>query len=208
MRGLLIVEDDPRMARVLRRMVEPRVCEVWVAHSAAIARTRLGSSTHAAIAGVLADYELGDGTGLDVIRAARARRPELPALVLTGHGSDALANACAAAAITYVTKPCTYAALVPFLERVARHDDVSRQAELELGASPRERRVLALVRDGLAHQEVAEALGIEVSTVRKHSSNLLMKARRHGMAAASLAELAHALAQSSASRPPDGPGTP
>ena len=194
------------MARVLARMVAARVREVRIAHSPAAAYGRLRSASGASIAGVLADFELGDATGLDVIGEARALRPELPALLLTGYGSDELANRCAAARVIYVTKPCTLAALGPFLDRVAPLADpgLSRW-ERELGATARERRVLALVRDGLVQQEVAEVLGIDLSTVRKHASNLLIKARRRGVRASSLAELARALARASPTPPPDPP---
>ncbi|MBX3271650.1 MAG: response regulator transcription factor [Sandaracinaceae bacterium] len=201
---LLIVEDDRRVARALARMIATRLPDVWTAHSAAAARARLRSSSGASVAGVLADFELGDATGLDVIREARALTPELPALILTGHGSDELANACAAERITYVTKPCTVAALEPFLERVALHESFASIAASEVAATAREGRVLALVRDGLTQQEVAEALGVELSTVRKHASNLLIKARRRGVNVASLAELARALGRAS-SRPPPRP---
>ena len=41
--------------------------------------------------------------------------------------------------------------------------------------SAREREVLALIAEGLANQAIAERLGIELSTVKRHSSNLLGK---------------------------------
>lgn len=41
--------------------------------------------------------------------------------------------------------------------------------------SAREREVLALIAEGLPNQAIAERLGIELSTVKRHSSNLLGK---------------------------------
>ena len=52
------------------------------------------------------DLRLQDGSGLDVIEALRARRPDVRAVVLTGYGNIATAvNAVKLGAIDYLAKP-------------------------------------------------------------------------------------------------------
>ena len=62
------------------------------------------------------DMRLGDGNGLDVIEAIRARRPDARAIVLTGYGNIATAvTAVKLGAVDYLAKPADaddiYAAL-------------------------------------------------------------------------------------------------
>jgi len=52
------------------------------------------------------DLRLGDGNGLDVISALKARRPDARAIVLTGYGNIATAvNAVKLGAVDYLSKP-------------------------------------------------------------------------------------------------------
>ena len=52
------------------------------------------------------DLRLGDGSGLDVISALKARRPDARAIVLTGYGNIATAvNAVKLGAVDYLSKP-------------------------------------------------------------------------------------------------------
>jgi signal transduction histidine kinase len=85
---ILLLEDDPFLARLLRRALSRGGFEVLSASSVAEAErvlTRAGGR----IAAVTAERELeGGGKGMAVVRAARRTRPELPALVLDRGGRD------------------------------------------------------------------------------------------------------------------------
>ena len=60
---------------------------------------------------VIADLRLPDGDGLDVIRAARRAPAPIPAIVVTGFGTDASRRAAlAAGASGYLAKPFATAA--------------------------------------------------------------------------------------------------
>jgi two-component system response regulator RegA len=120
---LLIVDDDrpfcDRLARAMAaRGFEPRTA-VGVADS--LAAIEMSAPSFAVI-----DLKLGDGSGLDVIRALKERRSEARAIILTGYG--AIANAVIAVklgAFDYLAKPVNADEIVLALteERVDRVDN-------------------------------------------------------------------------------------
>lgn len=112
--SLLIVDDDGPFLRRLARAMEARGFTVEIAESVAegIARAKTKPPKHAVI-----DLRLGDGSGLDVIEAIRARRDDTRIIMLTGYGNIATAvNAVKLGAIDYLAKPADadeiFAALV------------------------------------------------------------------------------------------------
>jgi len=67
---------------------------------------------------------------------------------------------------------------------------VRSRADIEAAMSdltPREREVLALVAQGLADKEIAQALGVTTATAQKHVSNILERLRVPNRAAAAVA---------------------
>ncbi|WP_075291939.1 ActR/PrrA/RegA family redox response regulator transcription factor [Pararhizobium arenae] len=112
--SLLIVDDDGPFLRRLARAMEARGFVVEIAESVAegIARAKTKPPKHAVV-----DLRLGDGSGLDVIEAIRARRDDTRIIMLTGYGNIATAvNAVKLGAIDYLAKPADadeiFAALV------------------------------------------------------------------------------------------------
>src|SRR5438477_12591194 len=81
---LLIVEDDKSFLQRLARAMEARGFVVTSAESVSegIQQIEKGAPAYAVI-----DMRLGDGTGLDVIAALKARRPDARAIILTGYGN-------------------------------------------------------------------------------------------------------------------------
>ncbi|MBM3489290.1 MAG: ActR/PrrA/RegA family redox response regulator transcription factor [Alphaproteobacteria bacterium] len=100
---LLLVDDDDLWLKRLARAMERRGYEVLTAGSVAegLEVLRLRAPGFAVV-----DLRLGDGNGLDVVEALRARRPDARIVVLTGYG--AIATAVAAiklGAVDYLAKP-------------------------------------------------------------------------------------------------------
>jgi DNA-binding NtrC family response regulator len=104
---------------------------------------------------ILCDLRLGDGSGLDVVRALKEKADDLPIIILTGHGSVASAVECMkAGARDYLLKPTSDDELRICLERAlvgSRHDRERRYlrrekngASLPIGESLPWRRVLEL----------------------------------------------------------------
>jgi len=102
-KSLLIVDDDTPMRMRLARAMERRGFVVSSAGSVAEARETV--ARHAAAYAVI-DLRLEDGSGLEVVNALRARRPEARIVVLTGYGNFATAVAAVkAGAVDYLSKP-------------------------------------------------------------------------------------------------------
>jgi two-component system response regulator RegA len=101
-KSLLIVEDDLPFLKRLARAMERRGYDVHTAESAAqgIQSARLKPAY------AVVDLRLGDGSGLDVVAALQAERPDIRAIILTGYGNIATAVAAVkAGAIDYLPKP-------------------------------------------------------------------------------------------------------
>jgi DNA-binding response OmpR family regulator len=112
-RPILIVEDEGDLAITCARLLRRRGHAVVTVGSRAAALATLAETRPAA---VVSDVRLPDGDGLDVVRAARAMRPPVPAVVMTARASErGRVAARAAGAMGYLPKPFgvdAFAALV------------------------------------------------------------------------------------------------
>ena len=102
-RTLLIVDDDKPFLQRLARAMQTRGFTVRTAESVAdgLMQLEIASPAFAVV-----DLRLGDGNGLDVVSALKARRPDARAIVLTGYGNIATAvNAVKLGAVDYLSKP-------------------------------------------------------------------------------------------------------
>jgi two-component system response regulator RegA len=102
-RSLLIVDDDRPFAARLARAMESRGFVVETGHG--VAEGLAAIAAHAPAFAVI-DLRLGDGNGLDVIRALKMARPLARAIILTGYGAIATAvTAVKLGAFDYLAKP-------------------------------------------------------------------------------------------------------
>ena len=102
-KSLLIVDDDAPLRMRLARAMERRGFLVTSAGSVAEAREAV--ARHAPAYAVI-DLRLEDGSGLEVVSALRAERPEAKIVMLTGYGNFATAVAAVkAGAVDYLSKP-------------------------------------------------------------------------------------------------------
>lgn len=101
--NLLLVDDDKPFLTRLARAMEARGFTVMAAESVAegIASLKRNPPAYAVV-----DLRLGDGSGLEVIEALHAAKPDARAIVLTGYGNIATAvTAVKLGAIDYLAKP-------------------------------------------------------------------------------------------------------
>jgi len=102
-RSLLIVDDDAPLCQRLARAMERRGFLVVTAESVAAGVAAVAAHPPAF---AVVDLRLGDGSGLDVVRALREARPMARIVMLTGYGNIATAVAAVkAGAIDYLPKP-------------------------------------------------------------------------------------------------------
>ncbi len=133
---------------------------------------------------VLVDLRLPGISGVEVIRAVRARHPDARFVVLTTYeGDEDIHQALEAGARSYIVKGMPHNALVNALRRVHTGGRFlptpvtralsSRVPDSDLSA--REREVLQLIMTGKSNREIASELGITEATVKCHVSVILMR---------------------------------
>jgi DNA-binding response OmpR family regulator len=133
---LLLVEDDPRLQRVLRRLLEEDRHVVEVAPDGETA-LELADATEG-IETVILDVGLPDMSGLDVARRLRRGGRDLPILMLTARDTinDRVAG-LDAGADDYLVKPFAYEELAARLRALARRAESGpRRPDPVLAAGP------------------------------------------------------------------------
>jgi two-component system response regulator RegA len=121
-KSLLIVDDDRPFCERLARAMGSRGFAPRMAVSVA---DGLAAIQAEAPAFAVIDLKLGDGSGLDVMRALKAKRPDARAIILTGYGAIATAVvAVKLGAFDYLAKPVNADEIVAVLmaERTERVD--------------------------------------------------------------------------------------
>jgi two-component system, response regulator RegA len=102
-RSLLIVDDDAPFRIRLARALEKRGFDVVAVDSVA---TAIDVAHESAPAFAVVDLRLGDGNGLEVVKALRDARPDARIVMLTGYGNIATAVAAVKqGAVDYLSKP-------------------------------------------------------------------------------------------------------
>ena len=103
MPDILLVEDKESLRRVLRLTLEHAGYSVAEAADARAAADEIARVRHRL---VLTDLRMPNGSGLDVLRAARAADPDVPVVVMTAYGSiDEAVQAMKDGAHDFLQKP-------------------------------------------------------------------------------------------------------
>jgi DNA-binding NarL/FixJ family response regulator len=140
------------------------------------------------------DLTFPEGDAMPLLRALRARQPDLRVVVLTMHSDpETVRQALAAGAAGFMIKGAQSRELVEAIRAVARgerylHSSVTNAVVedslrwLEAGAmSAREREVLSMLASGQSPTQIAQSLDISVHTVRRHLANVSAKLGVRGM---------------------------
>jgi two-component system response regulator RegA len=115
-RRVLIVEDDTKLLELLTAAFERR-SGVSVIGVTTVRETRDVLQTESPELCIV-DFKLPDGTGLDVIREIRARRPAARVVLLTGYGTlEVGAAAIRAGADEVMAKPASLSEIMQRLQR-------------------------------------------------------------------------------------------
>jgi DNA-binding NarL/FixJ family response regulator len=139
------------------------------------------------------DARLPDGSGIDVCRDVRSVDPTIRALILTSYDDDeALFAAIMAGAAGYVLKQVGGDDLIEAIRHVAAgrslldpavtarvldrmRTGASDQPEELAALTDQERKILALIAEGLTNRQIGERMFLAEKTVKNYVSSLLSK---------------------------------
>jgi DNA-binding NarL/FixJ family response regulator len=175
----LVAEDDLRVGRLVARTLSRHghACVVATYRDATEALEEGGFSA------IVADVGLPDGSGLDLVAAAKRRDPSVAALIMSGDvDSSRLSNAYALG-VHYLLKPLDESELDVFASRTTDRGALNRariDATITAWADERaltssEAHLLRLAAFGARRGDLADLRNVAPSTIKKQVQSLLSK---------------------------------
>lgn len=135
---ILVVEDQPREAAALVRLLRTEGYEAATAASAAEALRRVDEPIDL----VLCDVRLGSDDGVELLERWKRRRPTTPFVMATAFGEvPSAVNAMKLGAVDYLTKPFDPQELLLLIRRTV--DSAEKTPEDKSGHQPPKPRILA-----------------------------------------------------------------
>lgn len=133
---VLVVDDDESVRRPVRRFLEKsgfNVCEAGSSGSAEAAFHRERPDA------VLLDFALPDGDALELLPRLKTAAPEVPVIILTGHGTiERAVQSLKEGAEDFLTKPIELRELATILERTLSREPRAPSQDVDpfVGSSP------------------------------------------------------------------------
>jgi DNA-binding NarL/FixJ family response regulator len=203
---VFLVDDHEVVRRGVQELLESDP-DITVVGEAGNVREAMARIPAAAPDVALLDVRLPDGDGVTLCRDLKQDNPGLICLMLTSFGDDeARLNSVVAGAAGYVLKDVRGSDLLDAVKTVAAGGSLldPHAASLVLARlrapaesdpladlSEQERRIFALIGEGLSNREIAERMSLAEKTVKNYVSNVLGKLgmQRRTQAALLAAEL-------------------
>jgi FixJ family two-component response regulator len=187
---VLIVDDDPEFRDSVARLL--RTVGLQTQQFSSVADFFKATPPEGPTCLVL-DVRLPGLSGLELQRELAATNRQLPIVFITAHGDIPMTvQAMKGGAIEFLTKPFRDQDLLDAIETGLARDRARRENDKALGAlkerfntlSSREREIMFQATAGRLNKQIAHEMGIAISTVKVHRTNLMRK-----MKARSLPEL-------------------
>jgi len=187
---VFVVDDDPALLRLIRKLVETSGRTVETYASAGEFLENCKSDRPGCL---VLDVRMPGMSGLALQERLAVDAISLPILIITGFGDVPVAvQAMRQGAFDFIEKPFSGQMLIDRIEAALQEDarrrrdrgerdEIRRRVQL---LTPREKQVMDLVVQGRPNKSVGTALGLSPKTVEVHRANVMKK-----MAAGSLAEL-------------------
>jgi len=116
---LLLVDDEKGFVDVIAKRMSKRNIDVTKAYSGteALKALRMTDFDIAVI-----DLKMEDMDGIEILKLFKKIVPDLPVIMLTGHGSEAAArDGIKFGAFDYLTKPCDFEELIAKIKEAYQH---------------------------------------------------------------------------------------
>lgn len=124
---VLLVEDEPKMVRSLKKGLEENLIEVDAAMDGAAGR-RLAEANEYAV--IISDVMMPELNGLDMLRQLRQNGNQTPVILLTALGqTDEKVSGFEAGADDYLTKPFEFRELLMRVKALARRPQTNYQVQ-------------------------------------------------------------------------------
>jgi DNA-binding NarL/FixJ family response regulator len=188
---VFLLDDHEIVRRGVRDLInaEPGITVIGEAATAASALARIPALKPDV---AILDIRLPDGDGVTVCREIRSKMPQLACLMLTSFSDDdALFEAIMAGAAGYVLKQIRGTDLVGAIRTIAsgqslldpeaasrvmrRMRDQAAPTDPLASLTDQERRILALIGEGLTNRQIGDRLFLAEKTVKNYISALFAK---------------------------------
>jgi DNA-binding response OmpR family regulator len=127
---ILVAEDDAPLAEFLHQRLQQEHFAVQVVSNGKEAQRLAAEQVYDL---VLLDLALPGTPGLDVLRGIRAKKPDLPVLIMTGSNLlEERVRGLDLGADDYLAKPFAFAELAARIRAVLRRGKISQQATLQV----------------------------------------------------------------------------
>lgn len=190
----ILLVDDHEVVRIGLRSVLSRHPNLSVVDDAGSGREAVEKALRLKPDIVIMDLRLPEKDGVDAIRIIREKCPVTRVLVLTAFSDEELLfDAIAAGASGYILKEINSEKLLEALLLVGRGDSPLapgltervfnrlKQGKLQADATAfeplsfQEKRILALIAEGMSNREIGERLSLSEKTIRNYVSEILSK---------------------------------
>jgi DNA-binding NarL/FixJ family response regulator len=196
---VLLVDDHPLVRDGIAHLLTDGGLSVVGQASSLAEGLRLADSVRADV--LVVDVELGDGSGLELVSAVRAKRPTMGIVVFTMHNDDeTLLAALDAGASSLVLKTSSSEEVLAMVRRAAAAPDSftavgladalrRRSTQVKPNLTAREMEVLERLAVGDSVAGMAKRLYMSESTVKTHIAKLYSKLGAHNRASAVMAAI-------------------
>ena len=196
---VLLVDDHPLVREGIAHLLIDGGLNVVGQASSLAEGTRLADTVRADV--MVVDVSLGDGSGLDLVSAVRAKRPTMGIVVFTMHNDDeTLLAALDAGASSLVLKTSSSEEVLAMVRRAAAAPDSftavgladalrRRSTQVKPNLTAREMEVLERLAVGDSVAGMAKRLYMSESTVKTHIAKLYSKLGAHNRASAVMAAI-------------------
>ena len=169
---VFVVDDDAAVREAIRNLLESAGIHVQTFGSGAEFVARVPTEAPSCL---ILDVRLPGTSGLEFQRELTAAGVEIPIIFITGHGDIPITvQAMKAGAVDFLTKPFREQELLDAIHKAVDRDRLRREQTAEVTKlrqryeelTPRERKVMALVTQGLLNKQIAAELGTSETTVK------------------------------------------